>query len=158
MKQVLKLQSKRTLLSILFVGILALSSCKITLIPDYNEAIAKQIDNTAMSVDKFYLTMLETTTASGGERSFNNYARQYVDIEVELSSLLNKNKIRPLNENSVRICEITLQLWRKYKEEHKTKNSISNGIIKLNQKTFSDLFYAMQVAEKGKSIVNKPPQ
>jgi len=72
--------------------------------------------------------------------------------------LLNKNKIRPLNENSTRICEITIQLWQKYKQEHKDDNTLSDGLIKLNNKTFSDIFYAMQVAEKGKELVNNPPQ
>ena len=42
--------------------------------------------------------------------------------------------------------------------EHKKDNTLSNGLIKLNRKTFSDLFFAMQVAEKGKEIVNNPPQ
>ncbi|MCK5170786.1 MAG: hypothetical protein KAQ75_12990, partial [Bacteroidales bacterium] len=69
-----------------------------------------------------------------------------------------KNKVRPLNENSTRICEITLELWQKYKEEHRSDQTLSNGLIQLNRKTFSDLFFAMQVAEKGKETVNNPPQ
>lgn len=81
-----------------------------------------------------------------------------MNIEVELNSLLSKNRIRPLNENSTRIYEITIQLWMKYKAEHKKDNTLSDGLIKLNQETFSDLFYAMQVAEKGKEMVSNPPQ
>jgi len=77
---------------------------------------------------------------------------------VELNSLLNKNRIRPLNEHSTRICEITMQLWQKYKEEHKTDNTLNNGLIQLNRSTFDDLFFAMQVAEKAKDIVSNPPQ
>jgi hypothetical protein len=137
---------------------MALISCKVTFIPSYDSNISEQIENTAKTVDKFYLAMLETTTTSNDGRAFSKFAGQYVDIEVELNSLLNKNKIRPLNENSTRICEITRELWIKYKEEHKNDNSLSDGLIKLNRKTFSDLFYAMQVAEKGKEIVSNPPQ
>ena len=81
-----------------------------------------------------------------------------MDIEVEINSLLNKNKVRPLNENSTRICEITLQLWQKYKEEHKTDNTLSDGLIKLNRQSFSDLFFAMQVAEEGKKIIDNQSQ
>ena len=83
---------------------------------------------------------------------------QYVDIEVELNALLNKNRVRPLNAHSTRICEITLQLWQKYKEEHKTDNTLSDGLIKLNRMTLANLFLAMQVAERGKDLVNDPPQ
>ena len=75
-----------------------------------------------------------------------------------LGSLLNQNKIKPLNQNSTRIVEITLELWQKYKEEHRSDNTLSNGLIKLNRKTFSDLFYAMQVAEKGKELSTNPPE
>lgn len=132
------------------------SACRVTFIPDYDRDIAEQIETTSKQVDKFYLKMLETTKNNGG-RVYEKFAEDYVDVEVELNSLLNKNKIRPLNENSTRICEITLELWVKYKEEHKTDDALSDGLIKLNRKTFSDLFYAMQVAEKAKEIVSNPP-
>lgn len=158
MKQQINLFSKRVLVSIFFLSVIALNSCKVTLIPSYDADISKQIENVTKEVDKFYLSMLETTSASNNGRVFSHFAEQYVNIEVELNSLLNKNKIRPLNENSTRICEITVELWIKYKEEHKRDNTLSDGLIKLNRKTFSDLFFAMQVAEKGKEIVSKPPQ
>lgn len=158
MKEQIKIQSCKTLLSIVIISILAFSSCRVTYIPNYDANISEQIDNTSKAVDKFYLLMLETTTSENEGRVFNKFAEQYVNIEVELNSLLNKNKIRPLNENSIRVCEITLQLWIKYKTEHKKDNTLGNGLIKLNRKTFSDLFYAMQVAEQGKTIVANPPQ
>lgn len=142
----------------LLISLLLLFSCRVTLLPGYNAELSKNIENTAKLVDKFYLSMYETTTAENNGRSFDKFAGQYVEIEVEIKSLLNRNKIRPLNENSTRICEITLELWRKYKEEHKTDNTLSNGLIQLNMKTFADLFFAMQVAEEGKNLVNNPPQ
>lgn len=140
------------------LSIIAIHSCTVTFIPEYDATIAKQIENTTKLVDKFYLSMLETTSEENNGRAFENFIIQYIDIEVELNSLLNKNKVRPLNENSTRICEITLELWQKYKEEHKTDQTLSDGLIKLNRKTFSDLFYAMQVAEKGKETVKNPSQ
>jgi len=149
---------RKVLFSILFMSLIAFSSCKVTFVPSYDSDISEQIDNTAKSVDKFYLSMLESTDPSEEGRSFEKFSEQYVNIEVELNSLVNKNKIRPLNENSTRICEITLELWIKYKEEHKRDNTLSNGLIKLNRKTFSDLFFAMQIAEKAKEIIANPPQ
>lgn len=133
-------------------------TCSVTLIPNYDESIAKQIESLAKQVDKFYLEMLETTSNSNGGRAFKKFTESYVNIEVELNSLLNKNQVRPLNENSIRICEITLQLWIKYKNEHKEDNNLSDGLIKLNRKTFGDLFYSMQVAEAAKNIINNPPK
>jgi hypothetical protein len=141
-----------SLLTVLFY------SCRITLIPSYDEAIAQQIEALAKEVDKFYLNMLETTTNDNDGRAYELFANSYVDIEVELNSILNKNRARPLNESSTRICEITLELWIKYKNEHKEDNNLSDGLIKLNRQTFNDLFYAMQVAEAAKDIVNNPPQ
>jgi hypothetical protein len=142
----------------LIISLLFLFSCRVTLLPEYNAELSKNIENTAKLVDKFYLSMYETTSVENNGRSYDKFAGQYVEIEVEIKSLLNRNKIRPLNENSTRISEITLELWQKYKEEHKTDNTLSNGLIQLNMKTFADLFFAMQVAEEGKNLVNNPPQ
>lgn len=147
-------------LSILLISLnmLVLPGCRVALIPAHDSLIAAQVNETAKKVDQFYLSMLETTVVDNDGRAYSKFVDQYVSVEVELNSLLNKNKVRPLNQNSTRICEITLQLWIKYKEEHKKNNKLSNGIIKLNQKTFSDLFFAMQMAEDGKKVVNNPPQ
>ncbi len=143
----------RTFSILLFsISLLTITACKVTFVPAYDAQITQQIDQTAKAVDKFYLFMLETTASDTIGRSFTKFSEQYINVEVEMNSLLNKNKIRPLNENSTRICEINLQLWQKYKEEHKRKNTLSDGVIKLNRKTFNDLFYAMQVAEEGKNI------
>lgn len=149
---------KAIVLLIALTSLLNFNACKVTFIPDFDARILDQIYQTSKSVDKFYLLMLETTKPANKGRKFDKFGEQYVDIEVELTSLLNKNNVRPLNSNSVRICEITLELWKKYKEEHRNDNTLSDGLIKLNRKTFSDLFFAMQVAEKAKEIINNPPQ
>jgi hypothetical protein len=137
---------------------LFLDSCKVALLPNYDASILAQIETTSKQVDKFYLLMLETTKQENDGRKYELFTNEYVNIEVELNSLLSKNKVRPLNENSTRICEITLEHWQKYKEEHKEKNTLSDGLIKLNRQSFSDLFYAMQIAEKGKEMANNPPK
>ena len=128
-------------------------SCRVTYLPSYDAEISEKIYEVARQVDRFYLLMQENS-----ERNYRFYAEEYINIEAELNSLYLRNKVRPLNENSTRICEITLQLWQKYKDEHKTDKTVSDGLIKLNRKTFSDLFYAMQVAEKGKDMVSNPPE
>ncbi|TAL47844.1 MAG: hypothetical protein EPN92_04370 [Chitinophagaceae bacterium] len=145
-------------LSFLFISTLFLffSSCRVTLVPPYDADMAGEISKTAKMVDKFYITMMEKTKNENNGRTYEKFSDQYIDIEVELNSLLYKNKVKPLNAHSTRICEITLQLWNKYKEEHKTDNELSDGLIRLNRKYLSDLFYAMQVAEEGKKIAAAP--
>ncbi len=142
------------LFSIFLILLLISSGCRITLVPDYDDSVAQQIIETAKRVDKFYLNMLETTTDSNGERAYNKFADTYVDIEVELVSLLNINKVRPLNENSTRICEIALEIWTKYKNEHKEDDTLSDEDISGNRDYLNDLFYSMLVAEEGKKIAD----
>jgi hypothetical protein len=141
----------------LIIIFLILPGCRITLLPSYDETITQEIIQLAKQIDGFYLEMLETTNNDDGGRAYNKFMKRYIELEVELTSILNKNKIRPLNENSTRICEITLELWIKYKEEHKEDDEITDGLIKLSRLTFSDLFYAMLVAEKAKDIISNPP-
>lgn len=152
------MQQRICLVCLIIIFVFLSEGCRVTLVPDYDDSISHEILETAKRVDKFYLDMQETTVNENGDRAYNNMVDSYVEIEIELSSLLNKNKIRPLNENSIRICEITLELWVKYKDEHKEDNELTDGIIKLNRLTFRDLFYAMLVAEKAKEIISNPPQ
>ncbi len=150
MKSILK-----SVLPVFFL--LAFISCKVQFVPEYNAEISKQIDTSAKMVDKLYLEMLETTMPE--QREFAKYAKEYVAVEVELNSLLNKNKIRPLNEHSTKICEITLKKWIKYKQEHKneyeTSGSYPNGNIKINRVYMRDFFNAMIIAENAKKIISE---
>ncbi len=127
------------------------ASCKVQLVSNYDAELTNEINTTAKKIDNFYLTMKDIPAA---KRQYDNFSTSYIDIEVDLNSLVTKNRVRPLNTESTRIAEITLQLWEKYKEEHKKDNALSDGLIKLNKKTLSDMFYAMQVAEEGKRVSN----
>jgi len=149
MKQQLKALRTRIII-VSTCCLFTLPGCKVTFLPAYNAQLAEQMEATSKAVDTFYLTMLETTTPVNDGRTYTKFVHQYIAIEVELTSLLNKNTLRPLNANSTRICEITLQLWVKYKQEHKKDNTLSDGAIKLNRKSFRDLFFAMQTAENYK--------
>ena len=146
---------QKPLLLVSFSCLLVFNGCKLFYLPAYNAQISEQIDNTSNTVDKFFTMMLETTTAENNGRAYALFDEQYMEIEAKLNSLYILNNTRPLNEISTHICENTLQLWVKYKEVHKKDNTISNGLIKLNQKIFSDLFIAMQIAEKAKGLISK---
>jgi len=67
-----------------------------------------------------------------------------------LRSLLLQNKVRPLNEESVRQTEIAIELWLDDKENHKENNSVSDFIIKQHREQFSRIFTAMAIGESAK--------
>ena len=100
------LTSKTKIILFCFSLVLVLSSCRVTLVPSYDEEVAAQIEDTAKQIDTFYLQMLEN------EREYDNYVNEYISIQVELNSLYNKNKVKSLNKNSTIMCEITLPLLK----------------------------------------------
>jgi hypothetical protein len=153
MTRLLSAISRRATIIILVA--LIFSACKVKFVPDYDNNLALDIDRTSKMIDNFYLSALAKTKPS--ERQYTKFVDDYVAIEVELNSIYTRNKIRPLNKNSTRIAEIALQIWKKYQKEHKEDDSISDGIIKLNQMYMDDLFYAMRVAEEGKRMAEAPP-
>ena len=128
------------------------SACRIILVPNYDDKIAVQIENVSKSIDKFWLTMLEMTTEANDGRAYSKFVEQYITIEVELQSLLNKNKMRVKNENSVKICEKTISLFEKYKNEHKQANTISDTDIKLNLNNMRRMLNPLMISEKAKKI------
>lgn len=128
--------------------ILIFSQCRVHLLPEFDATILEQIDQTAKHVDKFYLGLLELDPANLHNRSYSNCSETYIAIQSELNSLYIKNKIRPLNSNTLRIVEITKELWNKYKNEHKRDQVLTNGVIELNRQSMEELFYTMRVAEK----------
>lgn len=147
------LTKKSVFVASVFVA-LFFTACRVQFVPNYEADLSRQIETIAKTVDHFYLAMLEKAMVTNKDRTYEKFSDGYIDIEVELNSLYNKNKVRPLNQNSTRIAEIALQIWTKYKAEHKEDNTISDGIIKLNRKYMNDLFYAMRVAEEAKRIAS----
>ncbi|HRG67760.1 MAG: hypothetical protein JNL65_03470 [Saprospiraceae bacterium] len=130
--------------------ILIFSQCRVHLLPEFDSSILEQIDQTAKRVDKFYLELLELDPANIHKRSYSSCSDSYIAIQSELNSLYIKNKIRPLNKNTLSIIEITRNLWIKYKTEHKQAQTLTNGIIELNRQSMEELFYTMRIAEKVK--------
>jgi hypothetical protein len=64
-------------LAVVVTLLIILSSCRVKFIPDYRADISKQIDETSKKVDKFYLSMLETT--DNANRPFGDFVGTYVD-------------------------------------------------------------------------------
>lgn len=124
-------------------------SCRVQLIADYDSSVAAQIDDANRMVDMFYLSMAETDI---GQRQYSAFKSDYVKIEVELISILNVNKSRPLNKDSEKISENALKQWIKYKEKHKADNTIKDADIKLNRIYMDEQMLRLRLGEKFKPV------
>lgn len=130
----------------LFALFVFFNSCTVQYVAEYDESVKNEIIRIAAQVETFYAELLE---ADSTERVYINFKDQYLAIEVDLRTLLLRNKIRPLNEESTKQSEIALELWVDDKEQHKNENTVSNFIINLHRKQFQRIFIAMA---KGESI------
>lgn len=133
----------------IFIIFALLCECRVKLIADYDATVAEAIIKLAKDVDTFYAQLLETP---GDKRDYNEFADKYLAIEVELRSLIIRNKVRPLNKESIGIAENTLELWLKYKNKHKEVNIYKDALAKQHRNRFDKLFTAMAVAEEAKRL------
>lgn len=134
------------LLPLLFI------SCRVSLVPAYSDELAKQIESTAKYTDKLYLEIMDTEPAG---RAYKNFAAKYRDIEVEINSIVMKNKMRQKGENLLAISKNLLELFLRYKEMHKEKDAaVSDAVLQLNKKFLQDQWTVLLAAEKGLKIAN----
>lgn len=118
--------------------------CTVQYVAVYDESIKNEIIRIAGEVEMFYATVLEVDTSL---RGYNNFKDRYLVIEVDLRTLLTRNKIRPLNEESTKQTEIALELWLGDKEKHKRNDSVSDFIINSHRNQFQRIFIAMAKGE-----------
>lgn len=137
---------KNYLITLITVSIL-LTSCRVTLLPNYDASVARQIDSTNKMIDRFYLNMAEINSA---QRQYSNFVPDYVKIEVELISILNENKARTLNKDSEKISQNAFDEWEKYKDKHKADNTIKDADIKLNRIYMDEQLLRLRIGEKFK--------
>lgn len=129
-----------------------LTSCKVQFISSFDEATYKQINTVSKEFDRFYLQIYEIKDNKG--RAYTNFVSQYVNLEVEINDLINKNNQRKLNKNSTESCKNLLLLFKKYKEKHKNDNFISDSDIILNKNYIEDILNAIRRGELTKKLNN----
>jgi len=132
---------------LLTITLLFISGCTVQFVAEYDESIKNEIIRISNEIDKFYAILLETEQT---ERTYENFKEEYLTIEVDLRTLLTRNKIRPLNDESTKQTEIALELWLDDKEQHKANENVSNFIINQHRNQFQRLFIAMAIGEKVK--------
>lgn len=141
---------QQTLQSV-FISLIAvfLIGCTVHLVADYDSATFEETLKVGKKVDRFYGDLLETKS---GERSYQKFSERYVDLESDIRALLTRNRARALNKESTEVVAITLKLWVKYKENHKARDTYSDGNAKLDRNRFARLFTAMASAESAKKL------
>lgn len=132
---------------IIFAFVLTIQGCSVKMVADYDDTTKESILKTAKEIDKFYCALLETEES---KRQYEQFSKDYHSIEVEIRSLVLRNKARPLNKESTKQAEIALDRWIIFKERHKTKNTYSTGDAKLDRDYLSNIFNYMLGAELAK--------
>ncbi|MBU1368414.1 MAG: hypothetical protein KJ578_13750 [Bacteroidetes bacterium] len=139
--------------ALILTTIFLLTSCRVQLLPAYDAKQVELIEQTSRECDLLYILMLESD-----DRQYEKWMEPYAEIEANLGLLLLKSANKPLNKHSVRIAEITLEIWQKYKTQHKQNAPLSDATITLNRMYMADLFNAMLVAEKAKELLGSLPE
>ncbi|MDO9577593.1 MAG: hypothetical protein Q7J16_06880 [Candidatus Cloacimonadales bacterium] len=138
---------KKTKLLIILISIILLSSCAVQLVAEYDKDSAYQIIKISKKVDMFFITLREEEP---DERQYEKSSSNYIEIEIELRTLIMLNKTRPKNEESTKIAEHILQNWLEFKAVHKQNNGYKDSLLDVDWNTIREQFYALAVAEAAK--------
>ncbi len=138
----------RLWITLLFISS-CLSGCVPQLVAEYDPQTMNDFLNLSRKIDIFYSVLLETDK---DQQQYEKFGKGYVEIEADFRMLLLKNKLRPFNHETVRQIDIAMELWQEDKQKHKTKNGVSDFIIKRHRTQFSEVFLEMIKAEKAKDI------
>ncbi|MBQ4839334.1 MULTISPECIES: hypothetical protein [Pseudoalteromonas] len=124
------------------------SGCSLNLVSDYDRASQQQMMKLMQKIDGFYLHMQHVDVP---KRQYSHYASSYLNIEVDVNALLQRQKVRSLNELTIKQVEILLQLWQQARKAHQEQNSISDFIIKRRRSEYQRVLLAMIRGEKSKA-------
>lgn len=138
---------RKNIYFLIFITTILYSGCRVQYVSDYDENIKNEIIRINKEVDRIYSIMLETPLE---KRSYENFKNLYISTEIDLRTLLTMNKIRPLNEESIKQTEIAIELWIDDKEKHKENDTVSDFIIKQHRNQFQRIFIAMAIGEQVK--------
>lgn len=150
MSQFLRFNRLPSMLFALFFALL-LSGCAVKYVADYDAAAFEEILVIAKKVDKFYGTLLETKPES---RQYSSVSDQYVNLGSDIQGIVTRNQARALNSESTEISRIIHKLFDKYKEQHKSRNTYTDGNAKLDRGRLVRLFAAAASAEEAKKLSN----
>lgn len=120
----IKLRTKAISSSLFFISFFLLQACRVSLVPTYDAALQTQIENAAKMTDKLYLEMMNAPTA---EKNYALYSKSYLDIEVEINSILMKNEIRSNAGDIVASVKALKTYFEQAKKDHADRQTLSNA-------------------------------
>ncbi|MBK7122903.1 MAG: hypothetical protein IPH68_08910 [Chitinophagaceae bacterium] len=131
---------KVILFSFLLIGILA---CKATLYPHTMYPLKHRSQNHRLT-DALYLQMLDVGRPAGSEK----YADKYLDIQVDINSLLLKTQVRDHNTDLLVMVQNLQKMFVQFKDDHKAKTVLTDADIKLNMMQVNAVWAPLLLAEK----------
>ncbi len=157
MKNKLLINSNIKSLFLVFLTLLYIGGCKtIKLVPDFDASISEQIMDTAKKVDAHYITMIGMFNNSITALPYEEVHEGYEEIEIELNSILLKNKVRELNNESIQVSSTVLETFIKYKERHKSKATGQSKImLEDDWVVMKDLMFLLSVSEDAKRYASE---
>ena len=144
--RVTKNESRIFLWVLLLLSVLT-AGCALQLVAPYDAKTEDQIINDARQVEQFYSELQDTPEE---KRSYSAFASKYREVEGDLRSLVLRNKIKKLNEDSTEIAQKILDQWVKCKERHKTTDSYKEAMAELDRDRFRRMFEYAARAEGAK--------
>jgi hypothetical protein len=136
------MKAKILLFLLLLMGVFG---CRVTWVPAYDAGLEEQITKTAKLNDALYLLMMEDQEA---DRKYKAYAAKYIDIELEINSIFLKTQARDHNKDLLVLVQNLQKLFTQFKIDHKTKGTLSNADIQLNQVQIKAMWTPLLISEK----------
>ena len=109
-----------------------------------HQSIAEQIIETGKKIDRLFLSMAELPPE---QRTYASFQQAYLEIEIELISILDQNSSRKKNELLISSCKTTLEKFRKFKEAHKTSGTVKDADVSLNHEFMKQFILRLLDAE-----------
>jgi hypothetical protein len=97
-------------------------SCKVSFVPQRNEAVLTQISQGQQTTDSVYNSML-----SSSDKTFQSYAAGYILIASKIADLKAVEVSR--NKTISSQVDILMQKFNYYAEQHESKGTLSNAEI-----------------------------
>ena len=140
-------------ISVIFLFISMLLSCRVTLVPEYNAQLEGQIANAAKATDRLYIDMLDVPL---NNRTYDSFKDRYNDIESEINSIQLKNEARSKNADFLVINKNLKEAFEEAKKYHKDNSTLSNGEAKAYQASLAGFWKPLYMAEIALKEPGKP--
>ncbi len=129
----------------IFLLLFLFSSCRVSLVPEYNARLETQIADAAKASDRLYIDLLGEEPLA---RNYDKFQDRYNDLEAEINSIELINQGRIKNDDFLVIIKNLKDAFQEAKEYHREHKTLSNGEIKAYQATLAGYWKPLYVAER----------